>query len=142
MAAPFLAALIAVAGLGLADGGYFASDWGLATLGFALVTVTLVLVTDASRPSALELAFLGGLALLAGWAALSSLWSPGAAAPVLEAERGILYVAATAAALLLLSTREAAASLLGGVVAGVVLVSLYALGTRLFPGHIGGGTTC
>src|SRR6185436_14687872 len=60
------------------------------------------------------------------------------AAPVLEAERGILYVAATAAALLLLSTREASAALLGGIVAGAVLVSLYALGTRLFPGHVGG----
>ena len=41
MAAPFLAALIAVAGLGAADGGYFPSDWGLATLGFALIAVTL-----------------------------------------------------------------------------------------------------
>ena len=66
MAAPFLAALVAVAGLGAADGGYFASDWGLATLGFALIVVTLVLVTDASRPSRLELAFLGGLALVRG----------------------------------------------------------------------------
>ncbi len=72
------------------------------------------------------------------WAALSSLWSPGAAAPVLEAERGILYVTAAAAALLLLSSREASAALLGGIVAGAVLVSLYALGTRLFPGHVGG----
>ena len=138
LAAPFLAALITVAGLGAANGGYFSSDWGLATLGFALIVVTLVLVTDASRPSGLELAFLGGLALFAGWAALSSLWSSGAAAPVLEAERGILYVTATAAALLLLSTREASAALLGGIVAGAVLVSLYALGTRLFPGHVGG----
>jgi O-antigen ligase len=138
MAAPFLAALVAVAGLGAADGGYFPGDWGLATLGFTLIAVTLVLVTDAPRPSGLELAFLGGLTLFAGWAALSSFWSPGAAAPVLEAERGILYVAATAAALLLLSTREASAALLGGIVAGAVLVSLYALGTRLFPGHVGG----
>jgi O-Antigen ligase/Tetratricopeptide repeat len=138
MAAPFLAALIAVAGLGAADGGYFPGDWGLATLGFTLIAVTVLLVSDAPRPGRLELAFLGGLTLFAGWAALSSFWSPGAAAPVLEAERGILYVAATAAALLLLSTREAAAALLGGIVAGAVLVSLYALGTRLFPGHLGG----
>ena len=91
-AAPFLAALITVAGLGAADGGYFPSDWGLATLGFTLVAVTLVLVTDASRPGGLELAFLAGLAVFAGWAALSSFWSPGAAAPVLEAERGLLDV--------------------------------------------------
>ena len=80
----------------------------------------------ATAPAGLELAFLGGLTLLAGWAASPSFWSPGAAAPVLEAERGILYVAATAAALLLLSTREASAALLGGIVAGAVLVSLYA----------------
>ena len=35
-AAPFVAALIAVSALAAADGGYFPSDWGLATLGFAL----------------------------------------------------------------------------------------------------------
>jgi hypothetical protein len=138
MAAPFAAALVAVAGLGAADGGYFPSEWGLATLGFALIAVTVVLVTDASRPGRLGLLFLGGLALFAIWAALSSFWSPGAGAPVLEAERGTLYVAATAAALLLLSSRDASAALLGGVVAGAVLVALYALGTRLFPGHVGG----
>jgi hypothetical protein len=136
--APFLAALIAVSALAAADGGYFPSDWGLATLGFALVVGTIVLVTDAPCPGRLELAFLAGLAALAVWAAVSFLWSPGPAAPVLESERGILYVAAAAAALLLVSSREATAGLLGGVVAGAVLVSLYALGTRLFPGHVGG----
>ncbi len=137
-AAPFVAALIAVTALAAADGGYFPSDWGLATLGFALIAAAILLVTDAACPSRLELAFLGGLTALAVWAALSSLWSPGAALPMLEAERGILYVAAAAATLLLLSSREASSALMGGVVAGAVLVSLYALGTRLFPGHIGG----
>ena len=139
-AAPFLVTLIAVAGIGAADGGYFPSDWGLATLGFALVAVTVVLVTDA--PTALAGSSSRSSAVLRvssrGGPALSALWSPGAAAPVLEAERGIFYVAATAAALLLLSTREAAAALLGGVVTGAVLMSLYALGTKLFPGHVGG----
>lgn len=137
-AAPFLAATIAVSALGAADGGYFPSEWGLATLGFVLIVATILLVTDAERPNGLELAFLSGLAAVAAWAAISTLWSPGAAAPVLESERGILYVAAAAATLLLLSSREAASALMGGVVAGAVLVSLYALGTRLFPGHVGG----
>ncbi len=81
---------------------------------------------------------MGGLAALALWALTSTAWSPGATAPVLEAERGLLYVAAAAAALLLLSFRDAAPALLGGVVAGAVAVSLYALATRLFPGHVGG----
>ena len=51
----------------------------------------------------------------------------GAGAPVLDAERGILYVAAAAAALLLLALPGAAPGLLGGVVAGAVALSLYGL---------------
>jgi hypothetical protein len=108
------------------------------TLAFVLVAATAVLVADLTRPAGRELAFLGGLAALAGWAALSTAWSPGATAPVLEAERGLLYLVAAAAAVLLLSFREAVPALLGGVVAGTVAVSLYALATRLYPGRVGG----
>ncbi len=133
-----MAALTAVAGLGGANGGYFPSEWGLATLGFALVVATVVLVSDAPRPGPTELLFLAGLASLAAWAALSALWSPGAGAPVLEAERGILYLAAAAAAILLVTFRDAIGGLLAGVVAGAVALSLYALATRLAPGHVGG----
>ena len=97
-----------------------------------------MLVADVPRPGPRELAFVGGLAALALWALTSTAWSPGATAPVLEGERGLLYVAAAAAALLLLSFRDAAPALLGGVVAGAVAVSLYALATRLFPGRVGG----
>ena len=136
--AAFLAAFAAVVGLGAADGGYFPSQWGLATLGFVLVGVTVLVVAEPLMPSRRELVFVGGLTLVAGWAALSALWSAGAAAPVLDAERGVLYVAAAAAALLLLALPGAAPGLLGGVVAGAVALSLYGLATRLFPGHVGG----
>ena len=125
-------------GLGWASGGYFPSEWGLAILAFALVGATVVLVADVPRPSGLAVGFVCGLAAVAVWAGVSTLWSPGAAAPVLEAERGLVYVAAAVAAILLLSIRGEVAALLGGVVAGAVLVSLYGLGTRLFPGRIGG----
>ena len=57
---------------------------------------------------------------------------------MLEAERGLLYVAAAGAAVLLLSVRADVPALLGGVVAGAVVLSLYALATRLFPGRVGG----
>jgi len=97
-----------------------------------------VLIADLPRPGRIEVAFLGGLTALALWALLSTAWSPGATAPVLEAERGLLYVAAAAAAILLLSFREAFAALLGGVVTGAVAVALYALATRLCPGRVGG----
>ncbi len=136
--AAFLTAFAAVVGLGVMDGGYFPSQWGLATLGFALVGVTVLVVADPPSPGRRELVFVGGLALVAGWAAVSALWSAGAGAPVLEAERGILYVTAAAAALLLLGLPGAVAGLLGGVVAGAVALSLYGLATRLFPGHVGG----
>jgi hypothetical protein len=102
------------------------------------VAASAVLVADLPRPGRTELAFVGGLAAFALWALLSTVWSPGATAPVLEAERGLLYVAAAAAAILLLSFREAFSALLGGVVAGAVAVALYALATRLFPGRVGG----
>jgi hypothetical protein len=102
------------------------------------VAASAVLVADLPRPGRTELAFVGGLAAFALWALLSTVWSPGATAPVLEAERGLLYVAAAAAAILLLSFREAFSALLGGIVAGAVAVSLYALATRLFPGRVGG----
>ena len=127
-----------MAGLGAVDGGYFPGDWGLATLAFTLVAASAVLIADLPLPGRLELAFVGGLAALALWALLSTAWSPGATAQVLEAERGLLYVAAAAAAILLLSFREAFAALLGGVLAGAVAVALYGLATRLYPGRVGG----
>ena len=136
--AAFLAAFAAVVGLGVADGGYFPTEWGLATLGFALVGVTVFVVADTASLGRRELAFVAGLLLLAGWAALSALWAAGAGAPILQAERGVLYVAAAGAALLLLALPRATPGLLGGIVAGAVGLSLYGLGTRLFPGHLGG----
>ncbi len=84
-----------------------------------------------------SLALVGGLGGLALWALASVVWAPAAAWPVLDAERGLLYAVA-AAALVLVVTRERVTSLLAGVVAGVTVVSLYALATRLFPGHVGG----
>ena len=125
-------------GLGWASGGYFPSEWGLAILAFALVAATAVLVADVPRPGGPAVGFLCGLLALSLWAGLSTIWSAGAAAPVLEAERGLVYVAATAAAVLMLSLRADVRALLGGVVSGAVVVSLYALATRLFPGRVGG----
>jgi hypothetical protein len=98
----FLFSLAAVAGLGAANGGYFPSEWGLATLGFVLVAVTVVLVLDVPIPSRRECAFVAGLAAFAAWAVLSSLWSAGAGGPVLEGERAVLYVAAAAAVIVVL----------------------------------------
>jgi hypothetical protein len=133
----FLFSLAAVAGLGAANGGYFPSEWGLATLGFVLVAVTVVLVLDVPIPSRRECAFVAGLAAFAAWAVLSSIWSAGAGGPVLEGERAVLYLAAAAAVIVVLRSGGSAEALLGGVVAGTALLCLHALATRLLPAHVG-----
>jgi hypothetical protein len=133
----FLFSLAAVAGLGAANGGYFPSEWGLATLGFVLIAVTVVLVLDVPIPSRRECAFVAGLAAFAAWAALSSLWSAGAGGAVLEGERAVLYVAAAAAVIVVLRFGASAEALLGGVVAAAALLSLQALATRLLLAHVG-----
>jgi O-Antigen ligase len=78
-----------------------------------------------------------GLAGLGVWQLLSTQWSPTATWPVLEAERTLVYAAA-AAALVLVVTRERVVPLLTGIVAGVSVVAVYALATRLFPRRVGG----
>jgi O-antigen ligase len=88
-----------------------------------------------------SLVFVGALAGFALWALASVAWSAAVAWPVLEAERGLIYVAA-AAAFVLVVTRERVTALVAGIVAGTTFVALYALGTRLFvddsPDPLGG----
>jgi len=132
-----VAAAVAIVTLALASGGYPAADHGVLILAFALVVLVVAFVADEVPLDRRSVALVGGLAGLALWALASIIWSPAAAWPVLEAERGLLYATA-AAALVLVVTRERVASLVAGIVAGATAVSLYALSTRLFPGHIGG----
>ena len=135
--APGAAAGAAVVTLAFASGGYHPADHGLLPLAFALVALAAVLAADEVSLDRRSFALVGGLAGLALWAFASVIWAPAAAWPVLEAERGLLYAVA-AAALVLVVTRARVTSLLAGVVTGITAVSLYALASRLFPGHVGG----
>jgi hypothetical protein len=132
-----MAAAAVVVTLSFASGGYFPADHGLLMFGFALVAVVAVLVADELELDRRSVALVGALAGLACWQLLSSVWSPTATWPVLEAERTLVYAAA-ATALVVLVRRERVPSLVGGITAGISIVGLYALATRLFPGHIGG----
>jgi O-antigen ligase len=69
-----------------------------------------------------------GLAVLAGWTALSELWSPVPGSALHEAPRTVVYVAAVVAAI------AVRGRLLAGTVAGIVLLCVYALGHRLVEG--------
>ena len=131
------AAALTVVTLAFASGGYPPADHGVLILAFALVVLVVALVADEVAVDRRSVALVGGLFALALWNLGSVLWSPAAAWPVLEAERGLLY-GVSAAAFVLVVKRQLVASLVTGIVAGATAVSLYALATRLFPGHVGG----
>jgi hypothetical protein len=125
-----------VALLGFRSGGYFASEWGLQLGFFALVGLVVVLLAEQLTLRPRELVLAGGLLALAGWTFVSIAWSPGPDAPVLAAEKALVYAVAVAALLVSLS-RERVPWLLAGIAAGVVVVCAYALCTRLFTGDVG-----
>ena len=128
-----LVAFLLVVLIGNAHGGYFPTAWGWSGLALAWMAGLALLLT--ARPTLggrLELAFLASLLLLIAWTALSILWSSDAEQSVLEVQRAIVYGAAVLAGLLVV--REVSVPhLLGGLLAGIVWISLQALSSRLFP---------
>ena len=132
--AALLGALVP-AGLAFANGGYFPREWGLAALLLLLVAATALLLRDRIAVDRLALAPAAAFALLGLWQLATLAWSPGPTEPVLEAERTLVYLALSLAAPLVVS-RASAPWLAGGLVAGVVAVSGWALATRLWPGRL------
>jgi hypothetical protein len=130
------AAFVGIAALGGADGGYFPTSWGWSSLAFLWVAAVALLVTRQVRITKLETGFLGGLLALAIWIGASSGWSANVTQTVLEVERTLVYVSGVLM-LLLLCRGRSSALLLGGILAGVIVVSAYALATRLFPERLG-----
>jgi hypothetical protein len=100
-----------------------------------LVTVLAVLVRERIDVGRLELVTLGALGCFAVWTVLSVLWASSATAPVLAAERLLVYVAFLPA-LFLTASRRAALLPLAGVLGATTVVCTYGLGTRLFPGRL------
>src|SRR6059036_1126881 len=121
-----------VVSLAASEGGYRPSAWGwTALVAWWLAALGLVLGRGA-RPGRRELVGLGGLAAFSGWMLLSLAWTSSTTKTVLEVERAAMYVAVVAMLVLLARPRNIPA-LLAGTWAGVSVVALYALATRLFP---------
>ena len=119
-----------VVALALADGGYFPTTWGLLLLAFVLAAGIAAIVSDTFEVGWRDIAFVTGLAAFALWQLASIFWSDGADAPVLEAERTVIYV--TAAAALFLGVRRARAeTFVAGVGLGTVLAALVGLVVHL-----------
>jgi hypothetical protein len=114
------------------QGGYFAQSWGWSALLFLLAIAVVVVVRDNVVVSSNELTFVGLVAALAVWTAVSAAWSSNVGDTVLEAERALLYVAVTAAVVLAARKRDVSRYLLA-VLAAIALVATYALCTRCWP---------
>jgi tetratricopeptide (TPR) repeat protein len=135
-AAVAVGAALGVGALAAADGGYFPTAWGWAALVTLWLVAALAFVGRITRPSGLQLAFVGGIAGLTAWVWLSIAWSIDAVDSVHEGQRMLVYLA-VAVALALVVRKSAVSPALGGVLAGIVLASAYGLATWLFRDRLG-----
>ncbi len=129
-----LAVLGTVGGLALAQGGYFPRAAGATSVLVLWAIAFGLLLVPGVRLSRLALTMAGGLGALTAWTALSLIWSLDPAQTVIEAERGLAYLAVLAGLLLFLRPRSVD-GVLAALAAACTLVSLYALAGRLVTGE-------
>jgi hypothetical protein len=133
---PALVAFVPVVGLAAAQGGYFPGAWGWASVPAFWIAAIALLLRDHVRLNVAERVFLGAFLALAGWLALSLVWSVALPGTVLELERLLVLVGVVAAALLL-SRGRFGRHLLAGVVAAIAVIATFSLLTRLVPDRVG-----
>src|SRR5919201_3762770 len=133
-ASPGIVSFTVVVVDGIAGGGYFPRAWRLTS--FALLAFALAALVGRPRIALgrIERWFLGFVAALTAWAALSTVWSDTSGTSILEGERDVVYLAA-AAALLLGLERDSVPELLGGALAGITAVAGYGLFTYVLFDH-------
>jgi hypothetical protein len=127
---PGLATFVALVGTALENGGFFPGAWTTATVGFLWLIVVALLLDVRLELTRAEVAWLGLLAAIAVWTALSISWSLNARESAFEVRRDAVYVSA-AGALLLLGTRRSIVHVVSAVWAAVSAVVLYALARYL-----------
>jgi O-antigen ligase len=118
----------AVTLLAFRDGGYFPPAWRAATVALLAAAALAIVLRRAPAPSRAQLVVVLGFAALAGWTALSALWSPDPGASLLEAQRTLVYVAAVVAAV------AVGGRLFAGTFAAIGFICAYSVGRRLLEG--------
>ena len=131
-----LAAAALIVPLAAVNGGYFPTAWGWTGLALLVSAAIALSVVAEVRLTALEVAFAGGLAALLVWTMVSNAWTIAPTDTPLEAERGLVYVAA-ALLMVIVLRRRMLAGLLLGLLTGTTIVCAYSLATRLFPERLG-----
>ena len=134
--AAVLVAFVPVVGLAGAQGGFFPSSWGWASLPLLWVTAVALAVRHRVRLSGAERILVALLAALSAWILISAVWSVAPADSILESQRGLIYVAGVAAVLVVARSRHVW-ELLGGLLAAVGAIAAFSLATRLLPDRVG-----
>ena len=115
----------------LQRGGYYAESWGLPTAACGWTVAVLLLIGSVQRPSRLEWAQYGALSLLTLFTLGSAFWTSGGLGSTLPpAQLLALFVAALVALGLVFQRGTMLVVTLG---ASLLLITLVALGTHLFP---------
>jgi O-antigen ligase len=112
-------------------GGYAPRTWRLVAFALLALSAAALVARDRIVLGRLEWWLLGLMTAVAGWTALSSLWSDQPSTSLLEGERVVVYLAA-AAVVLVVAERSSLAQLFIGIVAGVTVASAWGLGFYLF----------
>ena len=113
------------------EGAYFSQSWGWVALAFLIPTTVLLVLDRVGVPGRFRIAFASFIGAFAVWIALSSVWSISTSASIREVERMLVYVA-VALAIALVLRRGDGPGVVAGALAGLTVVSTYALATRLF----------
>src|SRR4051812_29316402 len=119
------------------SGGYFAQPrlWAGVVVWAALAALA-VLAPEPLLRSRPALVCLGGLAGLTAWVAISISWAPIKDPALGDAERLALYVGFLVAGVALVRGRALARAVEPALAGGALVVSAYALATRLLPGIV------
>jgi len=123
------------------SGGYFGVIHGqvgvlVATLAWLLAAAVILFEPRPFPSSKAGLVALAGLTAFVAWSALSLLWSPLRDPGLSDVERSALYLAAFLVGCSALRGGATARAVAPALLAGIALVCLYALSTRLLPGVV------
>lgn len=124
--------------LGFQAGGFFPAITGwLTAAAFVLVAVHLVLArTPLDSAGVGALVLVGALAALAALALASSAWSGAAGRSLLEHDRALLYALAALIGVATLGAPGSLRALARGIAAGMAVIALAGLASRLLPGLV------
>jgi O-antigen ligase len=129
-------AFVLVVAIGGRHGGYFPTTWGWAALGLAWAAGIALITRARIHFQPIELLACAAFGAYVLWVGLSVAWTESVSRSVLEVERDFVYLTGLVA-LFAVARRAALRYLLGGLLAGVGVLSTYALATRVFPERLG-----